>query len=178
MRPSLVGLAAVVVPALVLGCSAEAGPSATADDTSDWEGSVATKEYVEATSYLDDPADVDAWYALTHNLKDDFDRVCGDTFCEGDYTNIESLAFQCSVEKSAGTIGTCVWVFAGSYEEITLSTGNIVTHPETWRCKLPIPKGTTIGAFLQAVSVPGEQPIDAILPGTDVSIYDSLTDCL
>src|SRR5688572_27357800 len=111
-------------------------------------------EYVDARSYFTEPEAIDLWYALTFSLKADFDVICGDTFCEGDYSNYESLGFRCSVEQNTGTLGECVWIFAASNEEIASSTGEVRVHTETWRCSMPIAHGTSAGTLLEALSVP------------------------
>ncbi|WP_394850554.1 hypothetical protein LZC95_24240 [Pendulispora brunnea] len=138
------------------------------------EGSA--KEYVDIAQHLTEAADVDAWYALVSNLKRNFDDLCGDTFCEGEFSNIESLRYRCSVEKASGTMGTCVWVFGASKEDVTTSTGNVTVDTQTWRCKTPLAPNTSVHDFLSALS--GTHPIDAKLPGSTQSIYDGLTNCL
>ena len=39
----------------------------------------------------------DAWYGIRDKLNGEFDQVCGDTFCEGDFSNITPLSVFCSV---------------------------------------------------------------------------------
>ncbi|MFP2908424.1 hypothetical protein ACLESD_25895 [Pyxidicoccus sp. 3LFB2] len=138
--------------------------------------SAAARQYVDTSSYLTSDADIEAWYQLTSSLKQNFDDVCGDTFCEGDYSNIESLRFRCSVESRTGVIGECVWVFAASNEEIDPATGAITVDTQTWTCKAPLARRTTIRDFLTALA--GTSPINAPLPRTTQSLYDGLVDCL
>ncbi|WP_394839835.1 hypothetical protein LVJ94_23390 [Pendulispora rubella] len=165
---------------MVLGSAACSGPDgapvaetrAAAAPLS--EGSA--KEYVDITQHLTEAAAVDAWYALVSTLKRNFDDRCGDTFCEGEFSNVESLRYRCSVEKASGTLGTCVWVFAASNEGVTTSTGDIAVDTQTWRCKTPLAANTSVQDFLSALS--GDHPMDAKLPGTTQSIYDGLTNCL
>ncbi len=135
-----------------------------------------TSQFVDTSAYLTSEADINAWYQLTSTLKQNFDDVCGDTFCEGDYSNIESLRFRCSVNSRTGVIGECVWVFAASNEEINPTTGAVTVDAQTWTCKAPIAPRTTLRAFLTALS--GTSPINAPLPRTTQSIYDGLVDCL
>lgn len=132
--------------------------------------------FVDIDSYLRTDAELNGWYELRYQLRRNFDDICGDTFCEGDYSNIESLRFRCSVEQSSGVIGRCVWVFAGSNEEIDPATGTIQVTPKVWRCRAPLAPKTTASALLGALA--GEQPLHARLPGALVSIYDGLVDCL
>ncbi|PCC72259.1 hypothetical protein SAMN02745121_01459 [Nannocystis exedens] len=132
--------------------------------------------YVDAAEALQDEAQRDAWYSLLARLKRDFDDICGDTFCEGEYSNIEPLRYLCSVDRVNGRIGTCVWLFAASDEQIDPATGEILEQPKFWRCPTPLAPDTTIDALLSAVA--GPSPLYAPLPGTDRSIYDGLVDCL
>jgi hypothetical protein len=144
------------------------------------EPDAATTEpsFVDAAFYFEAPEDIDAWYDLIAELKGDFDAVCGDTFCEGDYSNLESLRLRCSVEESAGTVGSCVWVFGASNEEIEPATGSVTVQGEIFACQMPVAPDTGIRDLVAALLAPGVQPIRAILPGTDASFYDGLVDCL
>ncbi|WP_244239439.1 hypothetical protein [Corallococcus carmarthensis] len=42
---------------------------------------------VDATSYLSSRPEYPAWLELRSNLKENFDDIRGDTFCEGEYSN-------------------------------------------------------------------------------------------
>lgn len=136
----------------------------------------ASPRFVDIYEYFTSDAQFEAWYTLTTQLRRNFDDICGDTFCEGDYSNIESLRYRCSVEQATGLIGRCVWVFAGSNEEVDPTTGRIIVQTQAWRCRTPSAPQTTIDALLQALA--GDSPLYASLPGTQTSIYDGLTDCL
>jgi hypothetical protein len=168
----------ILIVLLAAGCAAAETTAHEVEDTETVAGSLSSDAFVDARSYLTAPADIDAWYELLSYLKIDFDAVCGDSFCEGEYTNYEPLAFRCSLKAQAGTIGKCVWVFAASNEEVVPSTGNVKVHAKTWRCKMPLRPDTPIGDFVQALSASGGQPIHATLPGTNLSLYDGLADCL
>jgi hypothetical protein len=133
-------------------------------------------QYVDISEYLTDDADINAWYNTVINLKRNFDDICGDSFCEGDYSNIESLDYRCSVEKNSGIVGRCLWVFAASNEDISASDGRILVDTQTWKCRSPLAKKTRVGDLVRVLDVP--EPIHAILPGTSQSIYDGLVDCL
>lgn len=135
-----------------------------------------TANYVDVSAYLTSDADIDAWYSIVRTLGKNFDDVCGDTFCEGDYSNIESLDFRCSVDKTTGIVGRCTWVFAASNEDINAKTGNILVDNQHWRCRSPLAPKTRIADLIAALNV--STPIQAILPGTSQSIYDGLVNCL
>jgi hypothetical protein len=135
--------------------------------------------YVDARHYPDNEQGWDRFLDLEGRLERDFDYICGDTFCEGEYSNIQSLRFRCSVERLSGIMGECIWTFAGSYEEIDPDNGRVQVDAPTWQCRAPLRPGTSIERFYAALN--GSRPmdtIDATLPGTTQSIYDGLADCL
>lgn len=134
-------------------------------------------DYVDVSAYPLDDARYEAWIDLRIRLAHDFDQICGDTFCEGEFSNIESLRLRCSVRQSTGRIGMCAWIFAASNEEIDPANGRIrVSERGFWRCRLPLAAGTTIEAFVDALQV--DDPLYAPLPSTSTTIMDGLIDCL
>jgi hypothetical protein len=160
-----------------LACSATSGPH-EADPIEQLESPLTDAHYVDARDYFTSPEAIDGWYALTRSLKSDFDAICGDTFCEGDYGNYESLGFRCSVERRSGVVGRCVWILAASQDEIDPATGKVTVHGKVWRCAMPIAKNTAAAALLGELSHPGQEPLHARLPGSERSLYDGLVDCL
>ena len=133
-------------------------------------------QYVEAGAALRTDAEVEAWYGITARLRHQFDEICGDTFCEGDYSNLQPLRFQCSVEARNRLVGACMWSFAGSQESIDPATGHITVQPGFWQCRIPLVPHTTLDRLLSALADP--QPLYATLPGTERTILDGLIDCL
>ncbi|MGC4089473.1 MAG: hypothetical protein QM756_16600 [Polyangiaceae bacterium] len=129
------------------------------------------------SSVLSTEQDFDQWYTLSANLRRDFDAICGDTFCEGDYSNYQSLALRCSVDTNRRNLERCVWVFAASQQDVDPSSGAIVVSARHWECALPLAPRTALSEFLTALSA-AEQPLYAPLPGTAQSAYDGLVDCL
>jgi len=162
----------------VLCLAGSADPQARASELGRSSSDVAPSGYVDARSYFTEPDDTSRWYDLTFRLRNEFDAICGDTFCEGDFANYESLGFRCSVEQRAGTLGECVWIFAASSDEVVPETGAIAVESEAWRCPMPLAPETSAAEFLAALSIPGERSLYAPLPGTDRVLYDGLTDCL
>lgn len=132
--------------------------------------------YVDVYDYFTSDAQFEAWYSLRTRLEAGFDDICGDTFCEGDWSNITPLRLRCSVQRGSGRIGRCVWSFAASNEEIDARTGAIDVETQAWECVLPIAPHTPIDALLAALA--GDDPLQTPLPGTDRTIYDGLGDCL
>jgi hypothetical protein len=131
--------------------------------------------YIDVYGYFTTDAQFEAWAALRAGLEADFDDICGDTFCEGDWSNITPLRLRCSVQIGSGRIGHCTWSFAASNEEIDPHTGAIAVETQAWQCALPIAPHTTIDALLAALAV--DAPLYASLPGSAMSIYDGLAAC-
>jgi hypothetical protein len=132
--------------------------------------------YVEASDYYTSATYRAEWAKAKAALKLGFDHVCGDTFCGGDYGNMQSLAFVCSVTKSTGNVKECAWVFEGSYA-MPSKTGAEVVNVKSWRCEVPV-KGTVS----QLVSVVNSNTSDDVLrralPGGTATAYDALLNCL
>jgi hypothetical protein len=176
----------LLLPVLALACSTAQGaapePPESAppqhEDAAAPAGSTGAKSFVDAESYFTSSAEIDAWYGLLRELYDDFDVVCGDTFCEGDFSNYKPLRLRCSVEEHAGTIGRCVWVLAASSEEIVPSTGDVEVDARTFLCEMPVAPETAVTDLVEALSAAPGRAIDAALPGTDRSLYDGLVECL
>lgn len=173
MRTILYGLL-MALPALIPHAAIAAPPAIASTTPTNTASNRA--EYVDITGYLTSDADIDAWYTATSQLRKNFDDVCGDTFCEGDYSNIESLDYRCSVDRNSGIVGRCIWVFAASNAEVDPQTGKILVDNQHWRCRSPLAPKTRVADLIAALNV--SSPIRAILPGSSRSIYDGLVDCL
>ncbi len=132
--------------------------------------------YVEIGSVFTRDAQYEAWSTARIGLRQDFDDICGDTFCEGEYSNIESLRVQCSAHRVTGRIGSCIWSFGASDESIDARSGRIATQGKVWQCVMPLSAGTTVDQLLAALSV--EHPLYATLPASSKTVYDGLIDCL
>ena len=96
------------------------------------------ERYVDLTSTLQTEADFNTWYEGVYRLRQDFDEICGDTFCEGDYSNIQALRFVCSARAASGEIGQCVWSFAASDERIKPRAGHVRVAIPGFRCVSPL----------------------------------------
>lgn len=133
---------------------------------------------LEEWAFAQGPASAEAWEQARRQLKAGFDDRCGDTFCEGDYSNLEALSLRCSVERASGALGQCLWIFAGSWESVAKSSGAIQVHHREWRCAIPA-RGPA-SELLRALGAPSStQPaIDRPLPGSARSAYDALIECL
>jgi hypothetical protein len=117
------------------------------------------------------------WFELKRALRRDFDDICGDTFCEGDFSNLAAMSLRCSVSTRTGLLKSCLWLFAGSYETVTASTGSVRPVAKFFRCTLPV-QGPP-AALMDALLAPAARgPLWQPLPGSGRAIYDVLGDCL
>lgn len=117
-------------------------------------------------------------------LVEQFEEICGDTFCEREFSNLTTLAVDCSIHTTSAAVGACVWTIAGSFAEIDPSTGRIrVTHAVR-ACNFGLRgDATALARYLAEAGEPGGfgrglRTVD--LPGrTDgKSLYDVLSACL
>jgi hypothetical protein len=139
--------------------------------------SVSAQEvYVDAVDYPTPGAGWEVFRDLEHRLGEDFDQICGDTYCEGEYSDYQPLRYRCSVRQRDGVMGQCVWTFAASEASIDPASGKVQVDAQLWQCQSPIEKGTRLGAFYNALAV--ERPLLAPLPHSKASINDGLIDCL
>jgi len=159
--PILLGVALVLA-----GCSSASENVGTEED----DLSSPRTQYVDIAQFLKD-ADYEAWIAVRRGLERGFDDICGDTFCGGDYSNIYSLGFSCSVSSKMGKVRECAWTFAASQEQVDARTGAVASSVAFFDCRVK-PTGTAKGL----VAAFGADPLDAKLPGMG-SIYDTLGDC-
>jgi hypothetical protein len=152
----------------------------TTDVAADGKADTTTSapRYLDAIDYLDSHnQDSGRFYALRDALKDGFDRICGDTFCGGDMSNLQALQLTCSVSPSLGKVNQCVWIFAGSFAQVTASTGTVRVSAKTFTCKLPV--NGTVKQLMDTLLAPGTtSAIDRPLPGGTTTAYDALGGCL
>ncbi len=116
------------------------------------------------------------------SLKRQFDYLCGDTFCEGEYGNLVSMEFNCSVNPASLVLGQCAWSFAGTTSAIDPATGRVDVTPKFFQCDLGV-HGTLadLKIFLAAAAVEGFGSIgihDAVVPGTTKTLMEKLSECL
>ena len=122
------------------------------------------------------------WNKIKDSLVDGFNNICGDTFCEGDYSNLTSIEFTCSVETANQQIKQCVWLFAGNYPfEVNPNTGAVTTGSKLMKeCKINIPmKVSDAIDYLEKANngKTRETAFEVALPNGVESIYDQLTEC-
>ncbi len=134
---------------------------------------IVIRNYVDARDYVKG-TQVDAWYNITWKLKRNFNQICSDTFCGGEFSNIEALRYVCSVDKASGRVGMCTWTFAASDETANPVNGQIIVQQKFWQCRTPLPPRTTIEGLMTALA--GNDPLHATLPGSNRTIMDGLID--
>lgn len=162
-------LAAIVALASARAAVDPGGPHEQAR-TSD--AAVESPTYVNAVATLTTAAEKERWYRMISALNSDFDQVCGDTFCEGGYTEIEPIFFRCSANKASGELRTCVWAFGETEWDLDAKTGAIlVSKSKVAACTLPVTG--TAAALVDAI-----HGLNDRLPGSDTSIFEDLQSCL
>lgn len=134
------------------------------------------ERYVDARDYPFAGAGEAGFGVMERALVRGFDYICGDTFCEGDYGNLRALQLRCAVSRDGGTVAGCLWSFAGSHADVDPAEPAPRVDARTWACALPVVPGTSLGTLLDRLR--GPDALETPLPGTDVSTYEALTDCL
>lgn len=136
----------------------------------------AAPTHVDLVDFPTLQANWDRFHDLQRRLTTGFDDVCGDTFCEGEFSDIQPFRLRCAVERHTGDVSECRWAFAASEVEVDDATGRIVARQPTWLCRLPVPAGTSVETLFRALA--GPNALFARLPGAEVSVYEAVGDCL
>lgn len=137
----------------------------------------AIPQFVDARDYPNPATGHERFLAAERLLVRGFDDICGDTFCEGQYYNLQAMRLRCSVQRDTGVVARCVWTFAGSYTRVQ-QTGRIDVDQGRYACVLPLAAGTRLDELLAAWESAGYDALHAPLPGTNTHVYEGLTDCL
>ena len=132
--------------------------------------------YVDARDYPGAGEGEAAFAVMERALVRGFDDICGDTFCEGDFGNLRALQLRCAVRSDSGAVAACLWSIAGSYAYVSPVAALPSVEGRTWACRLPVVAGTSLTTLLERLS--GPDALDTPLPGTGISTYDALADCL
>jgi hypothetical protein len=133
--------------------------------------------YVAGSSYYTSEAGQQKWFDATTALVHGFDNICGDTFCGGDFGDLQALDFECSITKSTGNVKSCAWVFGGSYHVVAAHGGALQETSNTFRCNVAI--HGTLSQLLETLTAPGTtEAINRSLPGVTTTAYDALLGCL
>ena len=132
--------------------------------------------YVDALDWPTSEAGLAAFGEAEDRLNMAFNRLCGDTFCEGEFSNMTPMQLTCSVDATKATLKQCLWVFAGSQGSVNPKSGAVQTTAKLFKCKLLLAKDTPVDAFYEVMT--GGDPLNAKLPMTNHSVYDGLLGCL
>jgi hypothetical protein len=159
----------IVIAIVLAGCAS----SRDAPSVSQEEDELRTT-YGDLSTTLEE-ADVDRWMAVNQALRAGFDRICGDTFCEGDYANLSHIQLNCSSTAKAHKLKGCTWVFGASLEYVDPATGHITNDARVFTCNIPVAGNAS--SMLDALSAAGERALETPLPATGKSFYDALGDC-
>jgi hypothetical protein len=131
--------------------------------------------YVDAGDYYTSRTNQEKWAATYAALHLGFDDVCGDTFCGGDFGDLQSLELACAITKSTGNVKSCAWTFGGSYT-LVKKTGDLDLASRTWTCPVAV-HGTLAQLIASLAGATGEDAIHRALPG-GTSAYDSIAGCV
>ena len=137
-----------------------------------------TPKYTDSFSYVVASKNhvlVNKYDKMRDVLDNEFNRICGDTFCEGEYGNIVSIDLICSVVPTTGQIKTCLWTLGGTTQAVNENTGK-VEKGHLFECSFS-PK-MTIQKMVNTITNIDYDLEDSILPGMKESLYDMLTGCL
>ena len=99
--------------------------------------------------------------------------MCGDTFCEGDYSDIGLVDFSCAVRSRTSRVKSCRLTF-GMVATAVTSRGALTSDTATRTCDVAIDASQS--DLITALS--GDDPLRAPLPNRPTSIYDALIGCL
>ncbi len=132
--------------------------------------------FVDLIDFPTQEANWERFYDLQDRLTADFDEICPDTYCEGEYSNLIALQFRCSVRAASGTLQGCVLVVGGGNLEVEPSSGALLDDNRTWACAAPLAPDTPVEAFHATLA--GPRPLLAPLPVSGRSIHEALSDCL
>jgi hypothetical protein len=163
-------LACVSIAAALTGCLAQGG----SDDSESTEQDVSTT-YVDILDF--EKTDQDLWYDTIHALNNQFNQECGDTYCEGDWSNLVPLTFGCSVTSKAGNVKDCVWTFAASQVDVDTRNAAIVVDAPVFKCSI---KMKTTAVKLAKLLSTSSDMLRTPLPGAPsgaTTIGEQLSDC-
>lgn len=116
------------------------------------------------------------------SLHRQFDDVCGDTFCEGEFGNLTSMGINCAIDAN-DVIKACIWTFSGSTVDIDPTTGDFITNAKSFTCDLSLhgPRAQVEAFLLQVASKSeffGEGLRQIVIPGGDKTLFEVLSDCI
>lgn len=167
----VVGLISVASVA-VAGCAGAERTRADEETAGQAEDALRTS-YGELAVTLQD-AELDRWFAVRRSLIDGFDRICGDTICSGDFSNLTTLELSCSSTSVAKKMKDCTWVLGGSIGYVDGRTGAFTTEARVFDCHVAV--SGSARALLDTLEGAGADALHTPL-ANGTSFYDGLTKC-
>lgn len=155
---------------------------------SPWSAAGSFPAHTALENYLNDEA-----YLTYIGAKDAVDRafidICPDVWCEGEYENIATTGFVCSVATATDVVNSCVWSFGGVNHFVDANTGKIKTQSARSNCVIvKNVKLDDLMAFFAMAAQKGQDPSGRniyksapfylTVPGTNSELMDIVTDCL
>lgn len=131
--------------------------------------------YVELQDYLwNGGGDGDAWSNVRRTLNKNFDDVCGDSFCEGEYSDVYGLRFACAVDTAKNKVRNCSWSFAMTETSVDAG-GRVQAAVDTRTCSVSF---SNVNPATLVSALNNDDPLNTRLPGKKVSLYETLIGCL
>ncbi len=155
--------------ALLFGC----GGTIPGEDASGLAESELRTRYDEFPAVLSE-SEFERWSTARGTLIKGFDRICGDTICSGDFSNLSTLELTCSATSKMKKVKDCVWVLGGSIGYVDGRTGALSTEPRVFTCHIPV--AGTANELLSTLTQAGDDALNAPL-ANGASFYDGLTKC-
>ncbi|MBC7397119.1 MAG: hypothetical protein H7333_06715 [Bdellovibrionales bacterium] len=147
--------------------------------------------FAQSQSTFQDPLQVltgtklSNYKSALNRLKAGFDEVCGDTFCEGDFSNLSSIDLTCSLSVANETLTDCAWTFVGVASEVNSENGSVDTSNQMLKtCHLDVAK-VTLEEFTASINqkkrtqdASQKNALQVIFKGKTSSLYDQIARCL
>ncbi|HIE5356803.1 TPA: hypothetical protein ACXNP2_003430 [Stenotrophomonas maltophilia] len=137
---------------------------------------LAQAPHVDLADYPSPQANWDRFHRLQASLVREFDGICGDTFCEGEYSNYRVLTFRCAVQADVGTVRHCAWGIVASELQVEPVRGEVQVDNARWICPVTLGEGVPVEVF--HATLEQEEGAFEPFPGTDVTVFDTLPTCL
>lgn len=115
----------------------------------------------------------------SNRLADDFNLICGDIFCQGQFGQVLPLPMRCFVDSENGQIANCVWAFGRSSVWIGRNS-EVQTDGKVFFCEFK--PDLTVEAFILTIEnarVSGQTPYLSLpIPGVPGNLVSVLSACL
>lgn len=148
---------------------------ALAASTAHAAGQPSDSKYIEIGQYLQNQ-ERDQWLDVQYYVRQNFDDICGDTICEGEFPNIQAMDYNCAVDRTNGKLSQCMWTFLATSSRAPTREGQVQTDVHAWHCISPLAPNTHAKELLAALG--GWKPIWTPLPGTSTTLWDGMLDCM